>query len=111
MHHFVLCRIIDRSSGPPWELSFPARIASFLCPYSILPSLFVCADCEALSTALAFKSQVDGRKDYEPDYALTYRGSLLHDILFWRSFVIQKRLGRSGLTVSPVCLGAMMFGD
>ncbi|KAA0688112.1 aldo/keto reductase [Neorhizobium sp. P12A] len=25
--------------------------------------------------------------------------------------MIQKRLGRSGLTVSPVCLGAMMFGD
>ena len=25
--------------------------------------------------------------------------------------MIQNRLGRSGLTVSPICLGAMMFGD
>jgi aryl-alcohol dehydrogenase-like predicted oxidoreductase len=52
-----------------------------------------------------------GTEHHAPDIALLQPLALLHQVLFQGVTMIQKRLGRSGLTVSPICLGAMMFGD
>src|ERR671921_835818 len=52
-----------------------------------------------------------GTEPHAPDNALLQRLKSLRHGLLQGTIMIQKRLGRSGITVSRVCLGAMMFGD
>jgi aryl-alcohol dehydrogenase-like predicted oxidoreductase len=52
-----------------------------------------------------------GTENHAPDNALPQRLKSLRHGLLQGAIMIQKRLGRSGITVSRVCLGAMMFGD